>query len=110
MVSDASPRSLLVRLFRRNVLDDETRALMRRYSPLHTAHKDMPPLLLVHGTADKLVTQGRAFAARLAELGVSHDVIEVEGAPHGMENWEGHPEWTAYKSTAIDWIRRVTRK
>lgn len=110
MVSDASPRSLLVRLFRRTALDDGARELLRRYSPLHRAHKDMPPMLLIHGTGDRLSIQGRSFAARLAELGVPHDVVELEGAPHGMENWEGHPEWTAYKQTAIDWIRRTTRQ
>ena len=46
MVTDTSPRSLLVRLFRRTVLDDDSRALLRQYSPLYQAHKGMPPLLL----------------------------------------------------------------
>ena len=48
MVSDASPRSLLVRLFRRNTLDDESREVLRRYSPLYRAHRKMPPMLLVN--------------------------------------------------------------
>ena len=25
--------------------------------------------------------------------GNRHDVIALEGAPHGLENWEGHAEW-----------------
>ncbi len=109
MVTDASPRSLLVRLFRRTVLDDESRALMRRYSPLYSAHKGMPPVLLVNGTGERLWEQARAFARRLTELGVRHEVIALEGAPHGMENWEGHPEWMVYKRLVPEWIARVVR-
>jgi alpha-L-fucosidase 2 len=104
MVTDASPRSLLVRLFRRTILDDESRVEMRRYSPLHRAHQDMPPMLLVNGTGERLWTQAQAFAQRLTELGVKHEVIALEGAPHGMENWEGHPEWVSYKRRLVEWI------
>jgi alpha-L-fucosidase 2 len=109
MVTDASPRSLLVRLFRRTELDDESRELLRRYSPLHTARAGMPRVLLVNGTGERLWAQAQAYAKRLSDLGVRHDVIALEGAPHGMENWEGHPEWTAYKQTVVDWIRRAGR-
>jgi alpha-L-fucosidase 2 len=104
MVTDASPRSLLVRLFRRHVLDDSARALLRRSSPLYQAHKDMPPMLLVNGTGERLWAQAQAFAQRLTELGVKHDVVRLEGAPHGLENWEGHPEWTLYKPRMVEWL------
>jgi acetyl esterase len=107
MVTDASPRSLLVRLFRRTALNDESRAELRRYSPLHRAHKDMPPMLLVNGTGERLWAQAKTFAQRLAALGVNHEVVALEGAPHGMENWEGHPEWTAYKRRVVDWIHQI---
>jgi acetyl esterase/lipase len=105
MVTDASPRSLLVRLFRRTDLNDGARQELRRYSPLERAHKDMAPVLLVNGTGERLWAQAQTFDRRLTELGVSHDVISVEGAPHGMENWEGHPEWTFYKDRVVEWIR-----
>jgi acetyl esterase len=107
MVSDASPRSLLVRLFRRTALNDDSRAELRRYSPLYNAHKNMPPMLLVNGTGERLWGQAQTFAHRLTELGVTHDTIALEGAPHGMENWEGRPEWTTYKSRVVEWIRSV---
>lgn len=110
MVTDASPRSLLVRLFRRAVLDDESRALLRRYSPLYSAHKDMPPVLLINGTGERLWTQAQSFAGRLTELGVRHELLALEGAPHGMENWEGHPEWTDYKRYVPEWIRKIVRR
>ncbi len=104
MVTDASPRSLLVRLFRRAALDEEARAELRRYSPLYRAHKDMPPVLMVNGTGERLWTQAQAFAERLTELGARHEVIALEGAPHGMENWEGHPEWIGYKQRVVEWV------
>jgi alpha-L-fucosidase 2 len=104
MVTDASPRSLLVRLFRRTVLDDESRDLLRQYSPLYRAHKAMPPLLLINGTGERLWPQAQAFAQRLAELGARYELIALEGAPHGMENWEGHSKWTTYKRRLVEWI------
>jgi alpha-L-fucosidase 2 len=108
MVTDASPRSLLVRLFRRTELNDESRAALRRYSPLHAAHEGMPPVLLVNGTGERLWQQAQTFAQRLTDLGVTHDVVALDGAPHGMENWEGHADWMAYKDRVVQWIRRVT--
>jgi acetyl esterase len=109
MVTDASPRSLLVRLFRRQVLDDEARAVLRRYSPVYTAHAGMPPMLLVNGTGERLWEQAQAFERRLTAIGAPHDLMALAGAPHGMENWEGHPEWTVYKARVVEWIRRVVR-
>jgi acetyl esterase/lipase len=111
MVTDASPRSLLVRLFRRTELNEEARDELRRYSPLNRAHKDMPPLLMVNGTGERLWTQGQAFDRRLTELRVEHDVLALGGAPHGMENWEGHPEWMVYKQRVVEWIlQKATRE
>jgi acetyl esterase/lipase len=107
MVTDSSPRSLLVRLFRRDLLDDESREVLRRYSPLYQAHRKMPPVLLVNGTGERLWAQAQALAQRLSDLGVSHEVIALDGAPHGLENWEGHAGWTTYKRRFVDWIRQV---
>ena len=109
MVTDASPRSLLVRLFRRPALDDDARALLRTYSPLYQAHKGMPPLLLINGTGERLWAQAQEFSRTLTGLGARHEVIALDGAPHGLENWEGHPEWTTYKDRMIAWIRGVVR-
>lgn len=106
MVTDASPRSLLVRLFRRTVLDDDARALLRRYSPIDRAHAGMPPILLVNGTGERLWSQAQAFARRLDDAGARHDVIAIDEAPHGMENWEGHPGWMFYKQAVVEWIRQ----
>jgi acetyl esterase len=104
MVEDASPRSLLVRLFGRTTLDDDARALLRRYSPLYHAHAAMPPILLIHGTGEMLWEQGEAFARRLEEAGADHELYRLDGAPHGMESWEGHPEWESYKGRLVSWL------
>jgi alpha-L-fucosidase 2 len=109
MVSDASPRSLLVRLFRRSTLDAGSREVLRRYSPYYRAHQAMPPMLLINGTGERLWAQAQAFARKLTELGVRHEVIALEGAPHGLENWEGHAEWTGYKSQMVNWIQGLAR-
>jgi alpha-L-fucosidase 2 len=106
MVEDASPRSLLVRLFDHQTLDEEGRRLLRQYSPLYHAHAGMPPLLMIHGTDEMLWDQGVAFAARLKEVGADHELYRLDGAPHGMENWEGRPEWSGYKQKLVDWLEQ----
>ena len=51
-----------------------------------TTHLDKndPPILIMHGTADKTVPldQSKLFAAALAKAGVEHELVIVEGAPH----------------------------
>jgi alpha-L-fucosidase 2 len=104
LVRDASPRSLLFRLFGRTTLDEESRDALRRYSPLYHVHSGMPPLLLIHGTDEILWEQGVAFAERLREVGANHELIRLDGAPHGMGSWEGRPEWSGYKQQLVDWL------
>jgi alpha-L-fucosidase 2 len=107
LVKDASPRSLLARLFRRTVLDDESRRVMRQYSPLHHVQPGMPPVLLVHGTNEELWEQGVGMARALQDKGVPHELVKLDGAPHGMENWEGRPEWLGYKARVVAWLRAL---
>ncbi len=108
MVTDAGPRSLAARLFGRTALDEETLGMLRDYSPLHRAARGMPPILLIHGTGERLWDQGVRMAERLRAVGVPHDLVRLEGAPHGMENWEGHPEWQFYKARLVSWIHQHT--
>jgi len=104
LVTDTSPGSRLDKLFGRRALDDEARELIRRYSPIHHVARDMPPLLLIHGTNEMLWAQGTAMRDRLREVGARHELLALEGAPHGMENWEGHPEWAHYKTKLVEWL------
>ena len=107
LVKDASPRSLLARLFGRTVLDDDARAVLRQFSPIHHVQAGMPPVLLVHGTNEELWEQGVAMARVLKERGIPHELQKLEGAPHGMENWEGRPEWAGYKDRVVEWLRAL---
>ncbi len=62
----------------------EAPELYRTASPTTYADKCDPPLLILHGTADKTVDlkQSRLFAAALQKAGAEHDLVIVEGAPH----------------------------
>jgi acetyl esterase/lipase len=53
-------------------------------SPINYATKDLPPILILHGTADKSVSleQSKAFAAALEKAGAPYKFEIVEGAPH----------------------------
>lgn len=105
MVTDASPRSLLVRLFGPQELDDRARARLREYSPLHQVRSGMAPVLLVHGTAERLWQQGLAMEGALRTAGVRHELLRLDDAPHGMEQWEGRSEWQFYKDRLVSWLR-----
>ena len=82
---------------------------MRQYSPIAHVHRDMPPLLLIHGTADELWGQGQAMDRALTVAGAPHELYALANAPHGMENWEGRTEWAGYKDKVTTFIRTVTR-
>jgi acetyl esterase/lipase len=102
-------RSLPTRLFGITSIDASAAALLRQYSPIGHVRRDMPPMLLVHGTADELWGQGQAMAGALAAVGARHELYALEGAPHGIENWEGRPEWERYKARVVAFIREVTQ-
>jgi acetyl esterase/lipase len=70
----------------------------------------MPPTLLIHGTNERLYAQGLAMSKELARNNVDHDFYAIESAPHGMENWEGHPEWMGYKTKLVEWLKAKLKK
>lgn len=109
MVTEWSPRSIPARLFGTQRLDDEVRETMARYSPIRHVVKDMPPLFLICGTKDRLYEQHQAFLEKLRASGARFAEYAVDGAPHGIENWEGHPEWMRYKSRLIEWLRTTLK-
>lgn len=105
MARELTPRSIPTRLFGITKLDDEARATLRRFSPLHTLGKTALPMLLICGTKDGLFVQQQEFTAALEKAGIAFDQVTLSGAPHGMENWEGHPEWMSYKAQLVAWLR-----
>jgi acetyl esterase len=101
---DAGNRPMLDRIF--GHWDEQ---ILKRYSPLFHVRSDLPPLLLIQGTKDELYEGTLAYAEHLKKAGARYELILVEGAPHGMENWAGHPEWEFYKQRLVDWLKAILR-
>jgi acetyl esterase/lipase len=61
--------------------------LYRAASPLTYVRKDVPPILILHGTADKSVSleQSRTFARALDKAGAPYVFETVAGAPHTFD-------------------------
>lgn len=64
------------------------RKLGREISPVNFIHAGQPPILIVHGDADKLVPlyQAQIFKKRCDEVQATCKVIVREGKEHG---WAG---------------------
>jgi acetyl esterase/lipase len=69
----------------------------------------MPPVLMLQGTADELYRGSLAYEKRLKQAGVPHELILLDHAPHGMENWVGHPEWEVYQAKMVSWLNKTLR-
>ncbi|WP_346713345.1 alpha/beta hydrolase [Mediterranea massiliensis] len=70
-----------------SILSDPQKAL--EASPIGHIKQGMPPFLIMHGSADKLVSpiQSEQLYRALTEKGNQADYIEVEGAGHGDLYW-----------------------
>lgn len=58
----------------------------RRASPIGYVRKDVPPMLIVHGTDDRRVDPGQstAMAAKFEAVGAPVELVLVKGGKHGM--------------------------
>lgn len=100
--SEAGRRAALQRLF-----GEARPEILRSYSPIDHVTTELPPTLLIQGTADDLYTGTLEYAARLKDVHARYELVLLDGAPHGMENWEGHPEWAFYKQKLVEWLLSV---
>ncbi len=105
MAKQITPRSIPARLFGIAEMDDAAGRTLRRHSPLYQATAGQTPLLLICGTKDGLYPQHRAYVDKLKTIGARFDEYVIEGAPHGVENWEGHPDRLAYKARLVGWLK-----
>lgn len=64
---------------------DEKLAMMQKASPINTVDKSNPPFLILHGTADRLVSMSEStrFRDKLRAVGVPVALVKVKGADHG---------------------------
>jgi acetyl esterase/lipase len=74
--------------------------LGRQISPIYFVHPGMPPILIIHGDADKLVPiqQAESFVAKCKEVNSPVKLIVKPGLGHG---WAGIDKDLA---TATDWL------
>jgi alpha-L-fucosidase 2 len=82
-------------------------ASLKTLSPIEHVRKGMPPMLLIHGTADTLVPfeQSRAMCERVKAVGGSCELYAVDGAGHGIRWWESTPHEKGYKREMVRWLR-----
>ncbi|HET8546961.1 MAG TPA: prolyl oligopeptidase family serine peptidase, partial [Bryobacteraceae bacterium] len=64
-------------------------AAIRELSPIHQVHRQMPPTLLIHGTADRVVpfAQSERFCEAARRAGAHCEVLAVRGEGHGFRWW-----------------------
>jgi alpha-L-fucosidase 2 len=88
-------------------LPDTSTETYRMLSPSNWVRRGSPPMLLIHGTADKGVPfeQSVALCKTAARVSVSCELFLVDGAPHGVENWEGETRFQTWKPKVVDWLR-----
>lgn len=110
LVGDQQPgselRTNLAQLFGRKTFDAEAQRAMREASPLFHMKRGLPPVLLVHGTADASVPyeQSIMWEKRSRELGLPCELITIKDGVHGMISW---PETSGYKTQVVDWLKKT---
>ncbi|WP_414660368.1 alpha/beta hydrolase [Horticoccus sp. 23ND18S-11] len=80
---------------------------LRAMSPVNRVRAGQPPVLLIHGDADKTVPmqQSLTFQKRLKSAGVACELITIKGGPHGLLTWSKLDP--TYEAAMIAWIRRT---
>lgn len=80
---------------------------LRALSPVNRVKAGMPPVLLLHGDADKTVplVQSVSFQKRLKSAGVPCELIVLKGAPHGFLTWDKYDP--TYRTAMLAWLQRT---
>jgi len=99
----------ILQLFRIPAVKAKTAQILIKASPVVYVSKDMPPFLLMHGSNDEDVPyeQSVEMCNAMKNAGAQCDLITIQGAPHGMDHWEGHPKFLWYKKALVDWLRKT---
>ncbi|HLH05023.1 MAG TPA: alpha/beta hydrolase [Bryobacteraceae bacterium] len=75
-------------------------------SPVENVRPGMPPLLLIHGTADPLVPfeQSVEMCRRVKQVAGSCQVYALNGAGHGLRWWPAR--YQSYQQVMTDWLHK----
>jgi acetyl esterase len=98
-------------LFGIRAVDADTISALIQASPVLYVSRDLPPFLLMHGSKDEDVPyeQSVEMCDKMKQAGAHCDLITIEGAPHGMDHWEPHPEFLWYKKALVDWLKKTLK-
>jgi acetyl esterase len=82
-----------------------------KMSPYTMVRGGLPPFLLLHGTADEQVPyqQSPRFCEALKAKGNRCELFTVQGARHGMGQWEENSDQLAYKEKVVAWLKETLR-
>ncbi|HYO81457.1 MAG TPA: alpha/beta hydrolase [Bryobacteraceae bacterium] len=85
--------------------------LLRKASPLHHVTRDIPPVLLIHGTNDAQVPydQSVRMLEKLKAAGVDAKLITVQDGAHGMGSWAKLPASKHWETDLVGWLREKLR-
>jgi acetyl esterase/lipase len=92
----------------KNTLEYKTAAAA---SPINYVSADDPPMLLIHGDADRTVPfhQSELMEAALRKVNVPVKLIRIEGADHGPD-FPGAKNPPDYKAEMVKWFDTYLRK
>jgi dipeptidyl aminopeptidase/acylaminoacyl peptidase len=93
-------------LLDRDSLDAETKRIMRKISPSEHVTSNLPPFLLIQGSADTTVPYHLTlnFESELKAHNVSCKFITIEGAQHRIRDWKKYrPGW---QNEVAAWLNR----
>ena len=92
-------------------LNEEGIAKLKEASPATYVKKGLPPFLFIHGTKDAAVPydQSVLMCDKLMAAGNRCEVFTVQGAPHGIGEWEKNPNWVGYKQKLVEWLKEALR-
>ncbi len=88
-------------------INPEALHALRAISPINRVRAGMPPVLLLHGDADKTVplAQSVSFQKRLRASGVACELIILKGAPHALLPWAKIDP--GYPKAMLTWLAKT---
>jgi acetyl esterase len=80
---------------------------LKTLSPSFNVRPDLPPVLLIHGTADSVVPyqQSVNYCDRLKKSGASCELVTIPEGGHGMRGWQSAGARN-YRTQITEWLRR----
>jgi acetyl esterase/lipase len=99
--------SLQSLLNRPHELTPDSQKLLHDISPLHYLHENLPPILILHGTADKSVPYPGSLNFQKADQSLrnSCDLITLKDAPHRIADWPKYDP--TYAQQLADWLHKT---